>query len=246
MTSADEVALLDEYAGLVADLRAELEWRTRCGGWAAPRDGLASDHPDAQVGQRGAPAEMNRSRAGADAQPGRVAGAQAPTAPPAPTQKQPAAEEPRGQVALGGWSRFAQASASRAEPTPSESGLREAETMVQVRQVLGDCQRCGLCRERQQLVFGAGDPRSRLMVVGEAPGFHEDREGVPFVGRAGQMLERMLSNVLGLGREQVFITNVVKCRPPENRNPTPHEIGRCLNFHPAVNKHTNEVMVSRC
>ena len=102
--------------------------------------------------------------------------------------------------------------------------------MVQVRQVLGDCERCGLCRERGQLVFGAGDSRSRLMVVGEAPGFHEDREGVPFVGRAGQMLERMLSNVLGLGREQVFITNVVKCRPPENRNPTPDEIGRCLPF----------------
>ena len=82
-------------------------------------------------------------------------------------------------------------------------------------------------RFRNRLVFGDGPDQARLMVIGEAPGHHEDRQGVPFVGKAGQMLDNMLRHVLGLSGE-VFVTNVVKCRPPNNRNPEPDEIAKCL------------------
>jgi DNA polymerase len=99
-----------------------------------------------------------------------------------------------------------------------------------VRAHLGDCQRCGLCEARRNIVFGVGDPAARLFVIGEGPGAHEDRQGEPFVGKAGQMLDRMLEAVLGLQREQVYISNVVKCRPPGNRNPNPEEIARCRPF----------------
>jgi DNA polymerase len=96
--------------------------------------------------------------------------------------------------------------------------------------VLGDCQRCGLCAGRSRIVFGGGDPKARLMIIGEAPGREEDRRGEPFVGESGQMLDRMLLNVLGLARPQVFVANVVKCRPPDNRDPTPEEIALCRPF----------------
>jgi uracil-DNA glycosylase len=79
-------------------------------------------------------------------------------------------------------------------------------------------------------VFGTGSPSARLMIVGEAPGFDEDRQGEPFVGKAGQMLDRMLANVLKLGRADVYISNVVKCRPPDNRNPQGEEIARCAPY----------------
>jgi DNA polymerase len=87
-----------------------------------------------------------------------------------------------------------------------------------------------LCRERKQIVFGVGSPDAELVVVGEAPGYQEDQDGEPFVGPAGQMLDRMLENVLGLARAQVYILNVVKCRPPKNRNPLPEELDACRPF----------------
>lgn len=79
-------------------------------------------------------------------------------------------------------------------------------------------------------MFGVGDPDADLVVVGEAPGYHEDQQGEPFVGPAGQMLDKMLENVLGLRRNQVYILNVVKCRPPKNRNPLPDEVDACRPF----------------
>jgi DNA polymerase len=88
------------------------------------------------------------------------------------------------------------------------------------------CTRCGLAGGRTQVVFGVGDPRAELMFVGEAPGFHEDRQGEPFVGAAGQLLTRMLGEI-GLRREDVYIGNVLKCRPPGNRDPLPAEIEAC-------------------
>jgi uracil-DNA glycosylase family 4 len=78
-----------------------------------------------------------------------------------------------------------------------------------------------------------GDPRSRLVIVGEAPGFHEDQQGEPFVGPAGEMLDRMIENVLGSSRESVYIMNVLKCRPPENRDPEPGEVAACREFFDA-------------
>jgi uracil-DNA glycosylase len=88
------------------------------------------------------------------------------------------------------------------------------------------CTRCRLHQSRTQVVFGQGDPRADLMFVGEAPGFHEDRQGVPFVGPSGQLLNRLLEGI-GLRREDVYIANAVKSRPPQNRNPQPDEIAAC-------------------
>jgi DNA polymerase len=91
------------------------------------------------------------------------------------------------------------------------------------------CTRCGLSATRTQTVFGVGDPQAQWLIVGEAPGAEEDRQGEPFVGRAGQLLNSMLRAV-GLAREAVFIANVLKCRPPGNRDPTPTEAGACLPY----------------
>jgi DNA polymerase len=88
------------------------------------------------------------------------------------------------------------------------------------------CTRCRLHESRTQVVFGQGDPRADLMFVGEAPGFHEDRQGIPFVGPSGQLLNRLLEGI-GLRREDVYICNVVKSRPPQNRDPLPDEIAAC-------------------
>lgn len=91
------------------------------------------------------------------------------------------------------------------------------------------CRLCGLCETRTQTVFGTGDRRARLMVIGEAPGADEDRQGEPFVGRAGQLLNSML-RACGLERGDVYIANVLKCRPPQNRDPSDEEAGRCLPY----------------
>jgi DNA polymerase len=88
------------------------------------------------------------------------------------------------------------------------------------------CVRCPLSQGRTQVVFGAGNPHADLMFVGEAPGFHEDKNGVPFVGAAGQLLGKLLAGI-GLDREDVYIANVLKCRPPGNRDPLPEEIAAC-------------------
>ncbi|MDP6932245.1 MAG: uracil-DNA glycosylase [Myxococcota bacterium] len=104
------------------------------------------------------------------------------------------------------------------------------KTLEAVRADLGDCRRCGLCENRRELVFGVGNPAADLLIVGEGPGAEEDRRGEPFVGKAGAMLDRMLANVLGLDRSQVYILNIVKCRPPQNRDPEPREIEACMPF----------------
>lgn len=89
-----------------------------------------------------------------------------------------------------------------------------------------DCVRCPLHQTRTQVVLGSGDPNADLMFVGEAPGYHEDMQGVPFVGQSGKLLGTLLEGI-GLSREQVFVANVLKCRPPGNRDPLPAEIGSC-------------------
>jgi DNA polymerase len=101
--------------------------------------------------------------------------------------------------------------------------------LLAVRAELGDCARCKLAGGRTTLVFGVGNPAAELMFVGEGPGADEDREGEPFVGKAGQLLTRMIE-AMGYRREQVYIANVVKCRPPGNRNPEPDEIEACEPF----------------
>lgn len=93
-------------------------------------------------------------------------------------------------------------------------------------ELVAACTRCRLAEGRTQVVFGSGDPNAELMFVGEAPGFHEDRQGVPFVGQAGKLLDRLLEGI-GLGRSDVFVANVLKCRPPGNRDPQADEIEAC-------------------
>nr|WP_320115626.1 uracil-DNA glycosylase [uncultured Desulfuromonas sp.] len=102
-------------------------------------------------------------------------------------------------------------------------------SLEEIRQELGDCQRCGLAHDRKHIVFGSGNPHAELVFVGEGPGRDEDEQGVPFVGEAGRLLERILF-AMGFERDQVYICNVVKCRPPQNRNPQPDEIAACEPF----------------
>ncbi len=122
---------------------------------------------------------------------------------------------------LGGWAQLAATARETRDP---------ARDLQKVRADLGDCRRCVLCKERTNLVFGVGDPAAELVIVGEGPGYHEDQQGEPFVGPAGEMLDKMLANVLGLQRSEVYILNVVKCRPPKNRTPLPDEIAACRPF----------------
>lgn len=102
-------------------------------------------------------------------------------------------------------------------------------SLEEVREDLGDCRRCKLCEERTHIVFGAGNPRARLAFVGEGPGADEDRQGLPFVGRAGQLLTKMIE-AIQMRRDEVYICNVVKCRPPKNRTPLEDEIAACSPF----------------
>jgi DNA polymerase len=92
------------------------------------------------------------------------------------------------------------------------------------------CTRCPLAGGRTQVVFGVGDPNAELMFVGEAPGREEDLQGEPFVGRSGKLLDRLLAEELGIGRERVYIANVIKCRPPDNRDPVAEEIAACRPY----------------
>ena len=104
-----------------------------------------------------------------------------------------------------------------------------AESLEDIRSDLGECQRCRLARERNKIVFGDGNPGAKLVFVGEGPGFKEDQQGKPFVGAAGELLTRIIQ-AINLTRNRVYICNVIKCRPPENRNPRPDEIDTCLPF----------------
>ena len=105
----------------------------------------------------------------------------------------------------------------------------ECSTLEELRELIGDCHRCDLGCARTNLVFGVGSPEARVVFVGEAPGKNEDAQGVPFVGAAGKLLDEMLAHI-GLAREQVYICNVLKCRPPGNRDPEASEIESCTPF----------------
>jgi len=119
-------------------------------------------------------------------------------------------------------------------PAPETQSIKPAspqfDSLEDLKNHMGDCRRCDLHDGRKHLVFGEGNPAARLVFVGEGPGFDEDREGRPFVGKSGQLLTRIIENGMGLTRESVYICNVVKCRPPGNRDPKPDEIGVCLPF----------------
>jgi DNA polymerase len=144
--------------------------------------------------------------------------------PPAPARAQPLPSQPPPE---------------RPRPAPAAGPLAIGDegplwppepSLEQVREALGDCTRCGLCEGRTQIVFGDGNPEADLMFVGEGPGEQEDLRGIPFCGRAGELLTRMIEGGLEIQRSSVYICNIVKCRPPRNRTPLPDEVSACRRF----------------
>jgi len=126
------------------------------------------------------------------------------------------------------------------KPVPSQAlegnlfsdytSVYRSKTLEELREAIGDCQRCKLASGRTHLVFGVGNPKAKVMFVGEGPGRDEDLKGEPFVGRAGQLLTDIITKGMGMKRADVYIANVIKCRPPENRNPESDEIESCEPF----------------
>jgi uracil-DNA glycosylase family 4 len=203
----------DELLELVLAARATLED-------AAARGVIDEEASKAPV--PAAPPAPTDSRGAAPPRQARAPEGSDPVSAPAPGSAVSRRPAPEAGAAAGAWSALARVA--------REDEVAPAVALQRVREELGDCRRCGLCRERRQIVFGVGDPAAELVVVGEAPGYEEDQKGEPFVGPAGQMLDRMLENVLGLSRDRVYILNVVKCRPPKNRNPLPDELAACRPF----------------
>ena len=121
-----------------------------------------------------------------------------------------------------------QASAEPGRLTPEAE--RKAEALAAVQARAAQCQRCALGSTRTNLVFGVGNPDARLMFIGEAPGEDEDLQGEPFVGKAGQLLTRIITQGMKLRRSDVYIANILKCRPPENRTPSPTEMALCREY----------------
>jgi DNA polymerase len=156
-------------------------------------------------------------------------------APPAPERVAPAAVAPQQQVA-------STPQALEAPPSPAPEAPKPAPVVVstplpelgvplpQLSAIVSECRRCGLCAERTQTVFGVGNPDADLMFIGEGPGADEDRQGEPFVGEAGKLLTKIINAGMGLRREDVYIANVVKCRPPNNRNPHEDEAAACMPY----------------
>ena len=122
-----------------------------------------------------------------------------------------------------------QANLARIDNWSHPSPTNRQPSLDAIRDILGDCRRCRLSESRRTIVFGAGNPRARLVFVGEAPGYEEDVQGEPFVGPAGQLLTKII-HAIEMTRDAVYILNVLKCRPPKNRNPRPDEVATCSPF----------------
>lgn len=153
--------------------------------------------------------------------------------PPEPLFQHPPAPPPREEPAPPPPS--AAAPAPVASPAPKRSAvhsiLGKCASLEEVREVLGECTRCKLAKlGRTNVVFGVGNPAADVMFIGEGPGADEDRQGEPFVGKAGQLLTKIIEGGMGLSRADVYIANIVKCRPPQNRDPEPDEVETCRPF----------------
>lgn len=152
--------------------------------------------------------------------------------PKAPEQASPVPPRISGSTPPRGEKPLAKVTApiARGGATETENLARAAQTLEALSEAISACQACGLCMDREKVVVGQGVMRPAVMVVGEAPGEQEDRQGEPFVGRSGMLLDNMLSSI-DCGREKnVYVANVIKCRPPGNRNPRPEEIAACKPF----------------
>ena len=201
--------------GLVRALRIELDWVRRTGIVVTPPEVEPIDA--AEVLRELGPAEPPGLGVFAEAGKAPVAANE----PPALSAEPPPILEEEAPGLVPGSSRM---------PLLAKQ-LAAAHSLDGVRAVLGDCVRCKLCSGgRRQIVFGVGNPTADLMFVGEAPGGDEDRIGEPFVGRAGQLLTKIIEKGMGLARRDVYIANIVKCRPRNNRDPEPDEVEACEPF----------------
>ena len=227
----EELDPLDELAEIGAELGALLAWESLTGGFGLPRP--AGDAVEAVFGP---PVDLSRAPLPPPRAPVAAAPSSGPVAPqPAPAPERRAPPPPSSSAVTSSLQpepvRGAQVGLPTRWAALAEAPNKDPATaLAAVRAEIGDCKRCALCEGRKNIVFGVGSPTARLVVVGEAPGAKEDEQGVPFVGDAGEMLDKMLENVLGLSRAEVYILNVVKCRPPGNRNPELAEIAECRRF----------------
>jgi len=158
--------------------------------------------------------------------------AAAPVAQAAPRQKQPVSATRPPVVPTKSLTPTAPAVSLPVMQAPSLFDAAErivGDTLERIREDLGDCTRCRLHKARNNIVFGVGNPKASLVFVGEGPGHDEDVQGIPFVGRAGKLLTQMIE-AMGLRRDDVYIANVVKCRPPENRTPEKDEVATCSPY----------------
>ena len=206
---ADQPNPRSELAAVAAALRGHLAWQEAEGG----RSILKSK--DAKAAE---PAPLKAKPLAAVPAPLAAPRAPAPAPVPTPIVARPAPKPPPRA-----------APAPVAPPSAPSAQGPQGQTLDELRRELADCPRCKLCKGRTNLVFGTGSPHAELVFVGEGPGEEEDKQGVPFVGRAGELLTKMI-DAMGYSRDQVYICNVVKCRPPGNRNPEPDEIEACEPF----------------
>lgn len=217
-------------ASLAADLRAWIEWAALTGATEVPLPERASiDVAPPPIDTRG---DVAAPRVAPVAPGPRTPAAPGPRTPADRSPSAPARATPTRTTAPPLASPVSPRAANAAHPIappPSTPVSAGAAGLAQVRAELGDCQRCRLGKDRKHLVFGVGNAEAELVLVGEAPGQQEDLVGEPFVGRAGGLLTKMLA-AIGLAREQVYICNVIKCRPPQNRDPLSDEVASCSPF----------------
>ncbi len=148
---------------------------------------------------------------------------------PQMTQKTESEPRPRGSGSAPS-ANSAQSAAAVPPPVDLFAAVAPRETLDAIREDLGDCRRCKLWKGRKTIVFGSGNPKAEIVFVGEGPGADEDAQGLPFVGRAGQLLTEMIEKGMKIPRPDVYICNIVKCRPPENRKPEKDEVAACRQF----------------
>ncbi len=223
---------LSELLELSAALGAHLEAVQRSGAVGLP-PASAEAWQALERSSRGAPPAGAPSAASREPQAAPRVGTRPAAAPRAGAP--PAAAAPPGAPALSGATPRATAPPAVAAPAPAPSGSPEqaprarAEGLAVLADRVRDCQKCGLARTRTQTVFARGTGTSGLCFVGEGPGADEDAQGFPFVGKAGQLLDRMIE-AMGFSRDEVYVCNIVKCRPPDNRKPEPEEMSQCVPY----------------
>ncbi len=216
---------MDEWKDTLRQIRSHLEYLRDMG---VTELSLPTEEAEAQL--RAGPSGGRGAAAAPQSSPSRSFAPPPPAPPPAvgsasPPPPQPAREAPRAYEAPAAVA----AAAMPAARAPAPASLPVAEGLEPMEREVSGCRQCRLCEKRTQTVFGSGNPQADLMFVGEGPGAEEDRRGLPFVGEAGQLLAKIIE-AMGTTREAVYIANVVKCRPPNNRTPMLDEIEACYPY----------------